>query len=119
MLNRIQKHENAPEVFLLVFRVWVGFTMINNGRFIFEKSEWPFFLNWFGNELHFPAPMIMFYLAKGSEFLGGLLICLGLLTRVAASFIAFTMLIATLTANRYQIYSGDGAITISYMLFAF
>ncbi|HEX4852255.1 MAG TPA: DoxX family membrane protein, partial [Puia sp.] len=89
-----------------------------NGKFIFEKSEWPFFLGWFGNELHFPAPMLMFYLAKGSEFFGGLLLCLGLFSRVAASFIAFTMLVATLTANRNEIYNGDGAITISFFFLA-
>lgn len=118
MLSRIRNSENARELFLLLFRFWFGYTMMDNGKFLFEKSEWNFFLSWFGNELHFPAPMLMFYLAKGAEFFGGLLLFAGLFARIAAAFIAFTMLVATLTANRYQIYSGDGAITISFLLFA-
>ncbi|PWT76860.1 MAG: hypothetical protein C5B59_05435 [Bacteroidetes bacterium] len=119
MLSRIQKSENAQELFLLLFRLWMGLTMIGHGKLLFEKSEWPFFISRFGDELHLPAPLIVFFFAKGSEFLGGILISFGLFTRIAAAFIVFTMVAATLAANRHQIYSGEGAITISFMLFAF
>ena len=118
MLLHYHKKENAQKILLLLLRIWFGYTMMDNGRFIFNKSNEDFFLNWFGNELHFPAPMLMFYLAKGSEFFGGLFIFLGLITRIAAAFIAFTMMVATVTANRNQIFGGDGSITISFFLFA-
>jgi uncharacterized membrane protein YphA (DoxX/SURF4 family) len=60
----------------------------------------------------------MFYLAKGAEFFGGLFLLFGLLTRISAAFISFTMLIATLFANIQNIYAGFGSITFSYFLFA-
>jgi len=112
------KKEVPTQIMYLIFRLWFGYTMMSNGRFIFDSSQTDFFLNWFGKELHFPAPLLMYYLAKGSEFFGGLLIFLGLFSRVAAGFVAFTMLVATLTANIHEIYNGDGAITISLFFFA-
>ncbi len=42
----------------------------------------------------FPIPVVFAWAAALSEFAGGILIVLGLLTRVAALFIFFTMLVA-------------------------
>ncbi len=113
------KKEISTRVVYVLFRLWFGYTLMDNGRFIFDGSQTDFFLQWFGKDLHFPAPLLMYYLAKGSEFFGGLLIFAGLFSRVAGCFVAFTMLVATLTANIHHIYNGDGAITISLLCFAF
>lgn len=43
---------------------------------------------------------------------------IGCFTRMAASFIAFTMLVATLTAKLGENFNVDGGFTISYCLFA-
>ena len=40
---------------------------------IFHPVERTFFIKWFGDELHYPMPLIMAFLAKGSEFAGGVL----------------------------------------------
>ena len=45
-------------------------------------------------EMGFPAPMLFAWLAGLSEFGGGLLVAIGLLTRPAAFFVLFTMLVA-------------------------
>jgi len=113
------KKEIPIRIVYLAFRLWFGYTMIDNGKFILDSSQTGFFLNWFGKGLHFPAPLVMYYLAKGSEFFGGILIFWGLFSRAAGCFVAFTMLVATLTANIHHIYNGDGAITISLLCFAF
>jgi putative oxidoreductase len=110
--------EKAIRVLQLLLRLWFGFTMMENGKFIFDSSQTGFFLDWFGKDLHFPQPLLMYYLAKGSEFFGGLFLFIGMFSRISGSLIAFTMLVATLTANIHQIYNGDGAITISFFLFA-
>jgi putative oxidoreductase len=46
-------------------------------------------------EMGFPAPMLFAWAAGLAEFAGGLLLALGLFTRPAAFFIAFTMAVAT------------------------
>jgi putative oxidoreductase len=49
--------------------------------------------------LHIPAPHLNAIIASATEFFGGIAILLGLLTRLAALPMAFTMVIAILTAK--------------------
>ena len=92
--------------------------MIYNGRYIFSYGNDTFWHHFFREELHLVFPDLMFYLAKGTEFFGGLFLLLGILPVISASLLAFTMLVATLSANVHQIYGGYGTITFSYFLFA-
>ncbi|HMH34489.1 MAG TPA: DoxX family protein [Puia sp.] len=110
-------------IILLLIRAWLCYAMIRNGNSVIgifnSEDERTFFRKWFGDDLHFPVPLLMAALAKGSEFIGGILLGLGLFTRVSASFIAFTMFVATVTANlNKENFNIDGGFTISYMLFA-
>jgi uncharacterized membrane protein YphA (DoxX/SURF4 family) len=108
---------------LLLIRIWLGYRMFTASYssvigIIFHPRERPFFIKWFGEELHFPMPLLMAFLAKGAELTGGILVFAGLFTRAAAMLIAFTMLIATLTANLGADWNIDGGFTVSYFLFA-
>ena len=56
-------------------------------------------------DLGFPMPVMFAWAAALSEFLGGILLALGLFTRLAGFFIAFTMLVALIGvhgADPYQ-----------------
>jgi putative oxidoreductase len=53
--------------------------------------------------LHIPAPGFNARLAASTEFFGGLLVLVGLGTRLAALPLAFTMVVAILTAQRADI----------------
>jgi putative oxidoreductase len=53
--------------------------------------------------LHIPAPGFNARLTAATEFFGGLLVLLGLGTRLAALPLAFTMVVAILTAKRGDI----------------
>jgi putative oxidoreductase len=110
-------------VLLLLIRIWLGYRLIAASYssvwgILFNPKERAFFEKWFGNELHFPIPVTMAFLAKGSELLGGVLVLAGFYTRPASILIAFTMLIATLTANLGADWVIDGGFTVSYFLFA-
>ena len=113
----------AWDIVLLLVRVWLGYRMFTASfssvvDIIFHPEERAFFEKWFGGELHFPMPLAMAFLAKGSELLGSIFVFPGLFTRASASLIAFTMLVATLTANLGNDFNIDGGFTISYFLFA-
>jgi putative oxidoreductase len=120
----MRNSKELPWIILLTaIRVWLGYRMITASYssvidIIFHPKERAFFEKWFGQELHFPAPLFMAFLAKGSELLGGILLIPGLFTKIAASLIAFTMFIATVTANLGENFNIDGGFTISYFLFA-
>src|SRR6266404_8293240 len=110
-------------IVLLLVRIWLGYRMFTASyssvtAIIFHPEERAFFEKWFGEELHFPMPLAMAFLAKGSELAGGIFVFAGLFTRASASLIAFTMLVATLTANLGKDFNIDGGFTISYFLFA-
>jgi putative oxidoreductase len=70
--------------------------------------------------LHIPAPGLNARIAASTEFFGGILVLIGLGTRLAALPMAFTMVIAILTAKRPDI---DGLTTLvgfeewSYLVF--
>lgn len=53
--------------------------------------------------LHIPAPGFNARLAAGTEFFGGIAVLIGLGTRLAALPMAFTMVVAILTAKRGDI----------------
>ncbi len=108
---------------LFLVRIWLGYRMFTASfssvtGIITSPNERIFFEKWFGEELHFPMPLAMAFLAKGSELAGGIFVFPGLFTRASASLIAFTMLVATLTANLGKDFNIDGGFTISYFLFA-
>jgi putative oxidoreductase len=110
-------------ILLLLVRIWLGYRMITASYssvigIIFHPQERIFFEKWFGDELHFPMPLLMAFLAKGAELTGGIFLLMGLFTRTAASLIAFTMFVATVTANLGKDFVIDGGFTISYCLFA-
>ena|ERR1700682_4595483 len=110
-------------IILLIIRIWLGYRMFSAGyssviSIIFHPPERAFFEKWFGEKFHFPMPLTMAFLAKGSEVLGAVFVFIGLLTRPAAGLIAFTMTVATLTANLGENWVIDGGFTISYTLFA-
>jgi putative oxidoreductase len=92
-------------------------------RFFSSQELRDFFEDWFGNELGLPTPLLMTFLAKGTEFVCGIFVGLGIFTRISASLLAFVMLVATLTANldhkgAERFIQPDGVVTISALLFA-
>jgi putative oxidoreductase len=119
-----QKYQH---ILLLIIRLWLGYSMIMGGQSFFgilnSASQRSFFENWFGTELGLPLPVFMAFCAKGIEFFGGILVCLGLFSRIAASLIAFVMVLATFLANlnyhntTENFIRQDGLVTVSCMLF--
>lgn len=119
----ISDKTKTRDIVLLSVRIWLGYRMFTAGYssvvgILFHPGERAFFIKWFGGELHFPWPLTMAFLAKGSETMGGIFVLFGFLTKPAAALIAFTMLIATLTANLGKDWNIDGGFTVSYFLFA-
>jgi len=110
-------------IVLLMVHIWLGYRMVTAGYssvigIINSQAERDFFAKWFGKELHFPMPVFMAFLAKGSEVAGGFFVFIGLFTKPAAALIAFTMTVATLTANLGADFVVDGGFSISYTIFA-
>jgi putative oxidoreductase len=90
----------------LLVRLTVGLVFVHTGWGKLHSLD---DVTKFFDELHIPAPHVNAILAASTELFGGLCLIAGLFTRLAALPMAFTMVIAILTAKRADI---DGVTTL-------
>ena len=85
------------DIGLLILRLWFGLVMaFAHGL---PKLESPEKITGFLTSLEVPAPGLMVWVVIAAELLGGILLALGLLTRVAAFGFVVTMLVAAFVAH--------------------
>jgi putative oxidoreductase len=84
-------------VLLLLLRVWWGwsFFLTGKGKLLNLEKTTAFF-----DSLHLPMPKLNAILAGSTECVGGLLLLLGLGSRLVSVPLAFTMVVAYVTADR-------------------
>ena len=78
------------ENWLALLRMVVGFFMIYHGFEVFDAEKMKVYLEWdmFKNN---SSGKMMVYAGKGAEFAGGILLFIGLFTKIAALILVFTM----------------------------
>lgn len=88
---------DSPNFGILVFRVFIGLAMaFAHGL---GKLPPPQMLIDGVQSMGFPLPVVFAWAAALSEFVGALLIAVGLFTRYAAGFLAFTMGVAAFVVH--------------------
>lgn len=94
LLTGTRLNHQLTDLGLLILRLFAGISMaFGHGLGKIPPSEG--FINGVG-KMGFPLPALFAWSAGLSEFLGGLLIAIGLLTRPSAFFLTLTMLVAGL-----------------------
>jgi putative oxidoreductase len=96
-MNFIAK-DTASSAGLLILRLFVGLGFVAHGYqkfFVYGVSGFAGLLE----KLGAPAPYASAWLSAGTELVGGLLIALGLFTRLAAVPLAINMLVASFLAH--------------------
>jgi putative oxidoreductase len=89
-------------LFLLVVRLYWGWQFFLDGKgklLNLQKVT-----DYFGHDLHIPFPQFNACLASGTECIGGLLLLAGLGSRLVALPLAFTMIMAYLTAEKEALH---------------
>jgi putative oxidoreductase len=103
-MNLKSIHATAPAIapalqsaVLLMIRITMGwgFFLTGKGKLVNLERTTRFF-----TELHLPAPKFQAMLAGSTEMCGGLLLLIGFSTRLVSIPLAFTMVVAYLTAHR-------------------
>lgn len=101
--------------YILVLRVVMGILFISHGHELFDSKAMQNFADWLQKDLHFPQPLLMAYLRTGAELFGGIMLVLGLFTRIGAFLIMITMFVAFFTAGKSAPF-GDGEMTFVYAI---
>ena len=84
-------------VVLLALRLYWGWQFFSDGKGKLLNLQ--NVVNYFGHDLHIPFPHFNAFLASATECVGGLLLLIGLGSRLVAVPLIFTMIIAYLTAE--------------------
>jgi putative oxidoreductase len=112
-----------PNLGLLIMRLMIGVVgMFHGAGKLFNIFDGPG-LSKFADALkgmNIPVPMLSAVLAGSAECFGGLLIAVGLFTRIAALPFAFNMLVAFFIAHKgvFSIAKGGGEFALTLAVFA-
>jgi len=100
---------------LAIIRIFAGILILLHGKMVFDSQIMKGMAESLSKDMGMPFPLLMAYFAKGSEFFGGLLLALGLLTRFATIPLIITMTVAAFVAHHGQI-TGDGEHAFLFLL---
>ncbi|MEC5145889.1 DoxX family protein [Chitinophaga sp. 212800010-3] len=103
---------------LVFIRVMAGLLIFVHGLGIFSQGHMEGNIAWL-TDLHFPAPVLMAYLGKGTELAGGILLILGLLTRPVALALVINMSVITFMMGSGKIFEDDQPPFLFLVLFLF
>jgi putative oxidoreductase len=107
MTNPISPPRSAwQEQGLAFLRILTGLLMAYHGLEVFEPDKIAEYAGW--EQLKaLPAPLLAAYLGKGLELLSGLMLALGLLTRLACGLMALDMLLVCFWVGGGKFYYQD------------
>ena len=91
---------------LALFRIIIGVFLIYHGREIFNEVRIEEYSAWNGIK-ELPYPLFMAYLGKGMEFVTGILIAIGLFTRIASLCIGIVMVFIVFGIGTGKFYEQD------------
>lgn len=89
-----------------IMRIITGLLMMYHGKDVFDSNLMQEYAKW-DSVKSFPAPLFMAYLAKGLELVNGLLLALGILTRLNALSMAAVMLVICFKIGNGKFYYED------------
>ena len=97
--QRIQPHLQSAVLLMIRITMGWGFFLTGKGKLLNLEKTTRFF-----DSLHLPLPKFQAILAGTTEMGGGLLLVAGLGTRLVSVPLAFTMVVAYLTAHRDEAF---------------
>ena len=102
----------------VILRVVAGLIIFKYGLEIFSADKMKGYTDWL-TDLNFPVPAAMAYTGKVCELAGGLLMTLGLLTRIAAIPLIVTMSVIGFIMGEPEFLAADGSILLLLIFFHF
>ena len=102
----------------VILRIAAGLIIFKYGLEIFSGDKMKGYFDWL-TDLNFPAPEMMAYLGKLRELIGGLLMALGLFTRLAAIPLIITMIVIGFIMGEPEFLAADGSILLLLIFFHF
>jgi putative oxidoreductase len=110
------RRETSTSIGLLLIRLFLGFGLAAHGYTKFFGEHGIAGFAGFLKSLNVPRPETMAYVSAATELLGGILVGIGLLTRLVAAPLAFNMFVAAFTAHRASYFITNSPPGMEYAL---
>ncbi len=91
---------------LASFRIIIGLFLVYHGWEVFEEEKIKEYSKWEVIQ-KMPSPLFMAYLGKGMELITGILLTVGLFTRIASLCMSVTMLFIVFKIGSGKFYADD------------
>lgn len=101
--NILSSNPYYPDIGLGIVRIFTGVFMVYHGWEVFDEEKMKEYAKWMG-DIKLIAPSFMGYLGKSIELISGILIALGLFTRIAIIPLAITMLFICFVIGKGRIF---------------
>ncbi len=115
MIKRLPAKEILFENWLAIIRVIVGVLIAEYGLEISDPEKMKGNIAWL-TDIHSPAPVFMAYVGKISELAGGLLLVVGLCTRLVSIPLVIDMSVVIIFMGNGKIF-GDAQLPFLFLLF--
>lgn len=102
---------------LILIRIFSGILIAHHGLGLFNTGHMDGNVAWL-TDIHFPLPYVMAYIGKGTELAGGILLAIGLFTRISATLLVINMSVITFIMGHGKILDEDQHPFLFLLLFA-
>lgn len=116
MLRNLLTSKVISENALIPVRLITGSLIMVHGFGIFNPGHMNGNIAWL-SDIHFPLPVLMTYLGKGAELVGGIMLILGMLTRFASLVLVINMAVITFVLGSGKIFEEDQPAFLFLLLF--
>lgn len=114
MLKQLLSSNTIMKNWLILVRIFAGIIIAKYGLEIFNHDKMKGNTDWL-TDIHLPAPVFMAYLGKATELIGGILLIIGLCTRLAAMALVITMSVIIFLMGKGNIF-GDEQLPFLFLL---
>ncbi len=111
-----KQRDTMTSIGLLLLRLFVGLGLAAHGYTKFFGEHGIAGFAGFLKSLGVPSPETMAYVSAGTELVGGVLVAIGLLTRLASVPLAFNMFVAVITVHRASYFITNNPPGMEYAL---
>ena len=101
---------------LVLVRIFAGIIIAKYGLEVFNHDKMKGNADWL-TDIHLPAPVFMAHLGKGTELIGGILLIIGLCTRLAAIALVITMSVVIFLMGKGNIFGDEQLPFLLLLLF--
>lgn len=115
MLKRLFTTGPIFEYWLVIIRIIIGILITVYGLEISDTEKMKSNIAWL-TDIHFPAPVFMAYLGKITELAGGILLVVGLFTRLVSIPLIIDMSVVIIFMGNGKIF-GDAQLPFLFLLF--